>query len=387
MINKILLGDLLDRLKEFPDNYFTSVVCDPPYGLKFMGVKWDYQVPSVEEWKEILRVLRPGGFLVAFGGTRTYHRMVVNIEDAGFEIRDQLAWIYSSGFPKSKNIKDQGLGTALKPAMEPIVLARKPTKFNLIDNIILYDTGFLNIDGSRIRFTNEADQQSAVYGTGIDITGGNYKGDAKKTAERKIKPNELGRWPANVILDPESAAMLDEQSGILTSGTGATMRKTAVGYTNNAYQRESRVEGTELITYGDTGGASRFFYCAKPSAQERNAGTGLNEKTLRSGSTMRDIENTDWSQTNGNDHPTVKPIKLMRYLVNLVTPFGGPILDPYAGSGTTGCACELLGFNYVLIDREKKHIPIIKERIAYWKVVGQRARRIENYKKSQLNLF
>lgn len=359
----ILLGTLIDRLGEYPDNYFHSVPTDPPYGLKFMGKKWDARVPSVREWEEVARVLRPGGFVGSFGGTRTYHRMVVNMEDAGLEIRDMLSWIYASGFPKSMNL-GEGRGTGLKPANEPICLARKPLEGTLIQNLAKYGTGGLNIDACRIPFVSEADKESAIYGTGIDITGGNYN-SGTKTAERKIKPNELGRWPANLILDIDTGTILDIQSGVLKSGTAGVIGKSAKGHQGVSYQKDNREAGSEIITYGDEGGASRFFYCAKPTQNERNFGMG----------------------EDSNDHPTVKPISLMRYLVRLITPVGGIAVDPFAGSGTTGCACEFEERDYVLIDKEPAHIPIIEKRTRYWSVIAKRERRQEFINQSQLNLF
>jgi DNA modification methylase len=301
---KLLLGDCLVRLKEFPDNSVDSVVTDPPYGLSFMGKKWDYDVPSVAIWKEVLRVLKPGGHLLSFGGTRTYHRMVVNIEDAGFEIRDQLQWLYGSGFPKSLNVGKQldnpemeGMGTALKPANEPIVLARKPlSEATVAANVLKWGTGGLNIGACRI-------------GTETIST-------------------HVGRFPANLILDETAAAMLDEQTGML-SKQGSPKLKDSVGKMYGGGTKDSSF-------FGDTGGASRFFYVAKASKSEKGK------------------ENT---------HPTVKPIKLMIYLIKLVTPPNGVVLDPFMGSGSTGVACVAEKVDFIGIEQSAEYLEIASKRI------------------------
>jgi len=308
----VLHGDSLQVLKELPDNSIDSVVSDPPYGLAFMGKKWDYDVPSVELWREVLRVLKPGGHLLSFGGTRTYHRMVVAIEDAGFEIRDQIMWIYGSGFPKSMNIKEgemKGWGTALKPANEPIVLARKPLEKGLTvaENVLKWGTGALNIDETRI-------------GT---------------------EQIEKGRWPANVLFDEEAAKALDTQQAEV----------------------------------------SRFFYVAKASKRERNAGLDecdhnecdhvctLKPQKTKQGNRPGSPDMTgkfpdhDHRPSGGNNHPTVKPVKLMEYLIKLVCPPNGIVLDPFMGSGTTGVAAINLGFEVLGIEREAEYITIAEKRM------------------------
>lgn len=281
------LGDCLDKLKMLADNSVDSIVTDPPYGISFMNKKWDYDVPSVEIWKECLRVLKPSGHLLSFSGSRTYHRMAVRIEDAGFEIRDQIMWIYGTGFPKGK--------TQLKPAHEPIVMARKPGPLQP-----------LNIDDCRIGYNND-------------------------------KPNETGRWPSNLIFDEEAGKILDEQSG--KSGTG----KKKVGKDRKSFFRDDNEifgGGTKtsqrIEDYGDKGGASRFFYCPKASKKDRE---------------------------DMNNHPTVKPTDLMLYLIKLVTPKGGHVLDPFMGSGSTGKAAVRGGFDFTGIEREEEYINIAKARI------------------------
>lgn len=350
MVIDLLLGDSLDALGYLPSNSVDAVVTDPPYGLAFMGKKWDYDVPSVELWREVFRVLKPGGHVLSFGGTRTYHRMVVNVEDAGFEIRDQLQWIYGSGFPKShdvskgidsrilygasnprsvkKTIADrpgegratgslpnngvmsgervsngtndnaatpegkqwQGWGTALKPANEPIVLARKPLVGTVAENVQTFGTGALNIDASRIAPSDREQYKANATRSDGKIRDGFLASGMNATA------SEIGRWPANVLFDEEAAAVLDAQ--------------------------------VEAV--------SRFFYVAKASKRERGE---------------------------GNVHPTVKPIKLMEYLVRLVTPLGGTVLDPFMGSGTTGVACNNLGLYFVGIEKEKEYFKIASKRV------------------------
>lgn len=207
----LMLGDCILKLKELPENSVDAIVTDPPYGLSFMGKKWDYDVPSKEMWIEALRVLKPGGHLLSFGGTRTYHRMVVNIEDAGFEVRDQIQWLYGSGFPKSHNLKDEwkGWGSALKPANEPIVLARKPLSENTLAlNVLKWGTGVLNIDRCRIELTGKRGNPCRADGT-VKRTNANTYGEHEDSEGFDITQ---GRWPANLILDEQASFMLEEQT-------------------------------------------------------------------------------------------------------------------------------------------------------------------------------
>ena len=372
---KILHGDNLDILKSFESNSIDAVATDPPYGLKFMNKKWDHSVPSIELWREVLRVLKPGGHLLSFGGTRTYHRMVVNIEDAGFEIRDQIMWLYGSGFPKSHNISkgidkkfgaerevvgvipsfreaqlktskcytarkysgdnsltvpatDQakqwdGFGTALKPANEPIVLARKPlSEKTIVDNVLKWGVGGINIDGCRVG-TNPGYKYKNTGGTPIHGGGMNTTRSSESTQ---------GRFPANIILDEVAGEMLDEQSGNVKSrGQYKNFKETSKGI----FQGGNPIEPNKYA--GQQGGASRFFYCAKASKSERG---------------------------DGNGHPTVKPIRLMQYLTRLITPPGGTVLDPFMGSGTTGIACKDEGFNFIGIEISEEYFEIAEKRIS-----------------------
>lgn len=401
-INKIYNINCLDGLKMLNDNSIDSIVTDPPYELGFMGKEWDKTgiAYNIEVWKECLRVLKPGGHLLAFGGARTYHRMACAIEDAGFEIRDCIMWIYGQGFSKGQDISKaidklfgvereaigideyrakriphgrnknnegwnygvdkragedfkitvpatpeakqwEGWNTTLKPAHEPIVLARKPiSEKNIVLNVLRWGTGGLNINGCRI-------------GTDIMITNGRTDEHSTRAINKGFSGNidrtpRIGRFPANVILDEEAAKILDEQSGISKS-TG--------GRSNHAFRSNQRIygKGKDNIKhidpgYGDVGGASRyfkiidydekdyinFFYCAKASKKERGE---------------------------FNNHPAVKPLRLIKYLVKLVTPPGGIVLDPFIGSGTTVLACIDLGFNYIGFELESTYCDIASKRI------------------------
>lgn len=364
-------GDNLEHLQFEDDNSIDAVVTDPPYGLSFMNKHWDYDVPSVELWREVLRVLKPGGHLLSFGGTRTYHRMVVNIEDAGFEVRDQLAWIFGSGFPKSLNIKDgefKGFGTALKPAQECIVLCRKPIEKGLTvaENVLKWGVGALNVDGCRIGPNPEYKYPNGPGGSNIN-TYGEY-------AERSAVESTQGRWPANVLFDEEAAEVLDAQSiagGIHSAGKGRAKKEN--------FNRDSGIFGighaggcSPRFEDGENVGASRFFYVAKTSKRERNA--GLEGMPCKFASTLQNVPKDFKSEGRNarkdgslkqNFHPTVKPIKLMEYLCKLITPPGGAILDPFMGSGSTGCAATKLGFRFIGIELEKEYFEIAKKRIAY----------------------
>ena len=370
--SKLMLGDNISSLKKLPDNSIDSVVTDPPYGLSFMNKKWDYDVPSVEFWKEVYRVLKPGGHVLSFGGTRTYHRMVVGIEDAGFEIRDQIMWLYGSGFPKSHNIgkavdkiegnereiigskgsyrdirsgsldaqltedRDridvletkgqsawEGWGTALKPANEPICVARKPlSEKSVAANVLKWSTGGINIDGCRVG--KETIKSNGYYNTDNDShCYGNYNSEFNGGEHE-------GRFPANIILDEIAGEVLDEQSGITSS---------------------------------------RFFYQAKVSKQERNMGLdGFEEvkiKTNISGLDDKPREDGSIRETplRKNTHPTVKPVSLMTYLVRLVTPPNGIVLDPFMGSGSTGISAQLDGFRFVGMEMDKDYFKIAEARI------------------------
>ena len=402
--------DCLDKLKELDDNSIDSIVTDPPYGLSFMGKKWDYDVPSVDIWIECLRVLKPGGHLLAFAGSRTYHRMAVRIEDAGFEIRDQIMWIYGSGFPKSHNIGKavdkllgnerevvgdnpnvrkeesqkntvfeggfsedgtitkgnsewEGWGTALKPAHEPIVMARKPFKGTVVNNVLEWGTGGINIDDSRIGTTTKTNGGKANKENNRIAANGGYVNDVPS------QEHNYGRFPANIILDKEAGKILDEQSGQLKSGDMPGKYK---GWGKNGIYGSADNE-LEQTYYSDKGGASRFFYCPKTSKKDRNEGCDEFEEKTRSDANKMMGKSGNFKTGSGNDrttefknnHPTVKPTDLMLYLIRLVTPKGGTTLDPFMGSGSTGKAAVRGGFDFIGIEREKEYIEIAKARIKY----------------------
>jgi len=411
-MSEIICGDCLEEMQALEPESVDSVVTDPPYALAFMGKDWDslkpkeYQKFSQEWGEQALRVLKPGAHLLAFSGTRTYHRMVAGLEDAGFEIKDQIDWLYGSGFPKSHDIskaidkekgkyeegdelpssrktkgdlgfqmqkktasnpqtqeakKWDGWGTALKPAHEPIVLAQKPREGTYAANVLGYGVGGLNIDGCRIKTKGEKPR-----GSGNEAEGTNAYGDFGGLEGESITPDE-GRWPANVILDPKSVELLDEQSGERISASqkyGSENGGTA--YFGSGGKGRYRGNGDY------SGGASRFFYCAKAHKSERNA--GLEDLEDVESGVMRGSQDgslNDWGNNETpvvkNDIATLKPINLMRYLARLVTPPDGTVLDPFAGSGTTGCACEIEGFDYILIEKRGRFANLIApKRCEYW---------------------
>lgn len=416
--NMILkLGDCLEVLKTIPDNSVDSIVTDPPYGLKFMNKKWDYDVPSTEIWTECLRVLKPGGHLLSFSGSRTYHRMAVRIEDAGFEIRDQIMWVFGSGFPKSHNIGKavdklqgnerevvgdkpyksgnlktenilggdysmdnrvqlqetkgqsewEGWGTALKPAHEPIVVARKPlSEKTNAENVLKWGTGGINIDESRVPFedtpnaaTNPLYRQQNDYK--MPEKGQESNGSVSFTSSNN-DISTLGRFPANIILDEEAGQLLDKQSGISTGKVGMTQQSSP----NNIYQ-VFKSKGDTKVNDGitDKGGASRFFYCPKTSKKDRDEGLDLQDDKILNRVNSGGLENDPrWGPiVRKNNHPTVKPTSLMEYLIKLVTPVNGTVLDPFMGSGSTGKAAVRNGFDFIGIEREEEYIKIAQARI------------------------
>jgi DNA methylase len=410
---RLFHGDCREVLRGLPDASVDSVVTDPPYELGFMGKAWDAQGVAYDTalWAEVLRVLKPGGHLLAFGGTRTYHRLACAVEDAGFEIRDSIHWLYGSGFPKSLDVSKaidkaagaereivgsirmdqpggdgfhdgevvggyvrgdertrpifgapatpeaarwEGWGTALKPAHEPVVVARKPLAGTVAANVLAHGTGALNVDGCRVAHDEEC-RTIAPQVNGLHNEKLRQGGRHKETLE--LKPS--GRWPANVVLDPEAAEVLDRQSGDLSVNRPAVYRRdaaTAKGRRNaSSFDFGAAESGSVRSGFGDSGGASRFFtvagftdddltsfrYVAKPDRAERNAGL------------------------DGNFHPTVKPLDLMRWLVRLVTPPGGTVLEPFAGSGTTLAAAVLEGFDAVGIELTADYLPLIEGRVRW----------------------
>lgn len=405
---ELYCGNSLEITKTFADDSIDTIITDPPYGLKFMGKEWDHGVPGVEFWKEFLRVAKPGAILMAFGGTRTFHRLTVAIEDAGWEIRDCMMYLYGSGFPKSHDISkaidkelgaerevigidkaristknshegykrpshnkeffditapntDQakewdGWGTALKPAWEPIIIAMKPLDGTFADNAMTHGVAGLHIDAGRIE-TND------------DLSGGTYGGVFSSTRDsngnlcKAVGSGDKGRFPANLILDETSAEMLDEQSGISKSSgkrTGQITQSAARSWKN------ASKEGIARIDHNDSGGASRFFYCAKASKKERNYGLDDMEDKKSGTYHFRENGSLDGKETQprANHHPTVKPIALLEYLCRLTeTPSGGIIFDPFMGSGTTGIAAKITGRKFIGIDINQEYVDIARKRI------------------------
>lgn len=393
----IFNGDSMEVLKTLDENSVDSIVTDPPYGLSFMGKAWDHSVPSAELWKEALRVLKPGGYILAFAGTRTQHRMAVNIEDAGFEIRDMIAWVYGSGFPKSHNIgkavgkiqghdkpstytpnnknkvysnnygggvmdttpadnEYNGWGTALKPALEPITVARKPFKGNVANNVLEWGTGGINIDGSRIPTTDKTGRE--VYQTQ------SWKNTSTAGVGSVNDDWKQGRFPANLIHDGS-----DEVVGLFPDSKGqqGNVKGTEPSSSTNGIYRDFAGR-PPAEKRNDSGSAARFFYCAKAGKAERNKGLeGFEERIVNDGrETSIDNAYQRGDSLRANTHPTVKPVRLMQYLVKLVTPVGGIVLDPFNGSGTTGIACKLEGFEYIGIELDPEYCTLSEARIEAW---------------------
>jgi len=367
MSTQIIIGDCRDVLKTLPDASVHSVVTDPPYELGFMGKAWDSTGIAYDEtvWRECLRVLKPGGHLLAFGGSRTYHRLVCAIEDAGFEVRDQIMWLYGSGFPKSKNLDGdwKGWGTALKPAHEPIVVARKPLIGTVVANVMQHGCGALNIDGCRIESEPRkiCNYESTAAQGCITHTG--VAGHSGREYTERIEI--AGRWPANVIHDGSEEVLsafpdAPGQSGSVTGSEPSSKTRNTFGLYN---------ERPEAIPRGDSGSAARFFYCAKASKADREAGCGdlpTKRGGMVSNTSGQHITLRDGGEPGerANHHPTVKPTELMRYLCRLVTPPGGTVLDPFAGSGSTGRAASIEGFDAILIELNAEYAAIAQRRIA-----------------------
>jgi len=391
MQTNLFNGDCKEVLKSMPDNSIDSIVTDPPYELGFMGKSWDASgiAYDVEMWRECLRVLKPGGHLLSFGGSRTYHRMACAIEDAGFQIRDQIMWVYGSGFPKSHNVANgidkmmgqpnrgraiptaskyqasdieeknkltsnkvdayvsrtpesegwSGWGTALKPAHEPIVMARKPMDGTVANNVLTYGVGGINIDGCRVgdevlgggTMPNLRDVGAmSKEATGIDKLS---FGQNPRPATRLENQSHVGRFPANFIHDGS-----DEVLELFPDSTSKSGGKSGTTFASGSLRTDARVG------HNDSGSAARFFYCAKASKKDRNEGLdGFAEKRPdeRTTTGMGTFDEKGVAKQ-ANHHPTVKPTDLMRYLCRLITPPNGTVLDPFTGSGSTGKAAALV---------------------------------------------
>jgi site-specific DNA-methyltransferase (adenine-specific) len=360
--NTILVNaNCLEALKQLGDNSIDAVVCDPPYGINFMNKKWDYDIPSVEIWKEVLRVLKPAGHALIACGTRTQHRMAVNLEDAGFEIRDVITWVYSSGFPKNKH--------SLKPACEFWTLCRKPlAEKTIARNIEFWGTGGLNIDDCRVPFVDENDRNNTTVGFHKAKCDNNESHNWGMKDVNDGKPSEAdGRYPANFIHDGSDEVLEFFPD---SKGAGGSLPRTKItGYGDKIGTGKVEYLGGERIPFNaGSGSASRFFYCPKASSKERNAGCqDLENKQnfSRYGNGLGNAPAIDGIKhtPEKNNHPTVKPVKLMEYLVKLITPENGVVLDPFMGSGTTGVACKQNGYTFVGVELDEGYFEIAYNRI------------------------
>jgi site-specific DNA-methyltransferase (adenine-specific) len=431
-------GDCRDIMAAMEAESIDALVGDPPYGLGFMGKAWDHGVPGVEFWATALRVAKPGAYLLMAGGTRTYHRLACAIEDAGWEIRDCISWIHGQGFPKSLNVSKaidallgadrpvvgvkqerahdirnghgralgsgmyagedtprlkiletsagsdearewEGWGTALKPAVEPFVLARKPLGTTVARRALEHGTGALNIGGCMVG----SDPQARTASTGVVksenacMSGPNYKRAAAAAA--------AGRWPANIIHDgsDEVVELFGSAAGQLRDIRGDEPQTTGESGIYGRFAGRSPAAARS----GEGCSAARFFYCAKPTTREREAGLGEIEAVrmarVNGGGGLEDDPKFA-PVTRRNTHPTVKPIALMRYLVRLVSRPGALVLDPFAGSGTTGCACALEGRRFVGCELDERYVAIARARVAYWTGIGIDT---EKHDPAQLKLF
>jgi len=360
MTYKILTGDNRETLKTLEDNSIDAIVTDPPYGIDFLGKAWDANTGALETYQECLRVLKPGGHILAFSAARTYHHLAVTLEQAGFEIRDQIMWIYSSGFPKSQDIGKQldkkainnnwsGWGTALKPAHEPIALARKPLKQSIAKNCQQWGVGALNIDATRVGFTDnipKTQKNGATKVEGFDIYNNRTESD--------YEPNEQGRYPSNVLGDiPEyqkyfycpKISRNERHIGFDdNSVTQASMLKDMGGYFIDEQGNQTAVNNNN-IWLPQTGNI--YIHGLKHEYEKWCLAKGVTPNV-------------------GNNHPTVKPVALMEYLIKLITPPGGTVLDPFNGSGSTGMAATGLGYNYIGCELDPAYVAITEKRIAAW---------------------
>lgn len=373
----LLHGDCLEKLATLRDNSIDAVVTDPPYGLGeapdaltmlrdwletghhdvkskrgFMGKTWDNFVPQPRVWHEVFRVLKPGGHVLAFAGTRTQDLMSLGLRLAGFEIRDLVAWVYGSGFPKSHNLEGEwdGWGTALKPALEPITLARKPLEGTVAANVLKWHTGAISVDACRVH-ADDAKEGRERHGGGAKFAEG-----ASGFNQDAITTSPAGRWPANLIHDGS-----EEVVGLFPQSSGGAWPAKGAQFGMSGGDRKQRGERTEMK---DSGSAARFFYCAKVSPSERNAGlSDLPDKEWKADGAAIPQRADRPFKPSKNNHPTVKPIALMRYLCRLITPPSGTILDPYLGSGSTGVAALQEGFDFIGIEREEEYFAIASARI------------------------
>lgn len=414
----IINGDCLEELDKLDENSVDAIVTDPPYELNFMGKGWDNAGVSFnkETWQKCLRVLKPGGYLLAFGGTRTYHRIACAVEDAGFEIRDCVLWVYGSGFPKSMNIglavdkklgneskvvgtgksgsaqthtrcmnsqtkegKDvfggeydikeaqnewKGWGSALKPSYEPIIVARKPFKGSLVDNVLKYGVGGLNIDECRVGEPYKYHIKESGFGD-------NFMDDNWKPSGKEYDKEVSGRFPANTILTYDEDDYEEVCGGFPQSkgGSGKGFKKDDYGFGETA----TNFGRGDFKPYNDNGSASRYFYCAKASRRDRDEGLEEFEKDTTDDGRNKPIDNPflRGKTMRHNTHPTVKPTSLMQYLIRLVAPKGATILDPFMGSGSTGKAVAYenkdrdANYKFIGIEKDAEYCKIAEARIKH----------------------
>lgn len=379
-LDEISHGNCLDIMKLIDDNSVDAIVTDPPYGIKFMNQKWDSDVPSVETWREALRVLKPGGYMLSFAGTRTQHRMACNIEDAGFYLKDIIFWVYGQGFPKSLDIGKnnpewEGWGTALKPSCEPITVAQKPiSEKTIISNVLKWGTGGINIDACRVEIEDN-DKEKMLKKIGKDLTI-NYESYNRpdriygKGLGGKVEaPHGKGRFPANLIHDgsDEVVALFPNVRGWTGQNHNNFNPYGGNSLNSSATKRSGYHEG-----FGDNGSAARFFYCAKPSGKEKELGCEEFEPEIVNDGQKKDIDNAfqRGKTKRKNTHCTIKPIAIMEYLIKLVSKEGAIVLDPFCGSGTTLIACHNLNRRYIGIDLDEKSIRIARARLQEIKSQG-----------------
>lgn len=392
----LLQGDCLGLLLQLAENSIDSIVTDPPYGISFMGSRWDYDVPAVEVWAACLRALKPGAYLLAFGGTRTYHRLAARIEDAGFILHPMLGWMFGQGFPKASRVGIEGMEgwryglQSMKPAFEPICFAQKPfSEKTGTANIARWGTGAVNIDGCRIP------SEPMPPNTGA---GGlpRRNADERRGPGVVAQPHGLGRWPANLMHDgsPEVVALFPSEAG----AAAPVHRRNGDKFRNSYGAFAGGIDEAGSTFQGDSGSAARFFYCPKATRRDRNEGCEhLAAKPLHWSSgdaNPGSFQSEGTDRSSPNNHPTVKPERLMRYLCRLITPPGGTVLDPYTGSSSTGKGALLEGFGFVgfELDRDENgnplgYLEIANARLAHAARTAKSAAEAATIEDAQFDLF
>ena len=400
---QILQGDNRETLKTIPDNSIDAIVTDPPYGIDFLGKSWDANTGALETYAECLRVLKPGGHLLAFSAARTYHHLAVTLEQAGFEIRDQIMWIYSSGFPKSQDVGKQlnkkeidnewsGWGTALKPAHEPIALARKPIKLSIAKNCQVHGVGALNIDATRVPYDDPAEAAAdaawRAKWSKHNVAGPVFQDqDIEQVRKKQNKPAGGGNNAATFKnFSAEERTTKDrptagKRTASFHTATGGG--ETQPGGDGSGGWEASQIGRFPANVIGEIPLYQKYFYCPKVSRKERHIGCidpgPMFERPRHEDGTVFGEGESSWMKANvdgvhkineqpagTNNHPTVKPIELMKYLIRLITPAGGTVLDPFNGSGSTGCAAVELGHPYIGCELDPAYVEIAQRRIEAW---------------------